>query len=66
LNPPNFRSFFCRGIYKDTLGSKTEWADYQLRPNQVVAMVVAPDLFQPGHARTALQNIEKVFSSLPF
>lgn len=48
-----------RGIYKDTFGSKTEWSDYQLRPNQCVAMVVAPELFNPEHARAAISNVEK-------
>jgi len=49
-----------RGIYKDVVGSKTEWADYQLRPNQCVAMVVAPELFNLEHAQQAIQLIEKV------
>jgi len=42
------------------VGSKTEWADYQLRPNQCVAMVVAPELFKREHAQQAIQLIEKV------
>jgi glycogen debranching enzyme len=29
-----------RGIYKDTFGSKSEFADYQLRPNMCVALLV--------------------------
>jgi glycogen debranching enzyme len=28
-----------RGIYKDTYGSSTPFADYQLRPNSCIAMV---------------------------
>lgn len=48
-----------RGIYKDTCGGQREWADYQLRPNQVVAMAVAPDLFDPSHAAAALLTIER-------
>jgi hypothetical protein len=29
-----------RGIYKDTFGSNTPFADYQFRPNFTIAMVV--------------------------
>lgn len=51
-----------RGIYKDVVGSPVEhmWADYQLRPNQCVAMAVAPELFPNQHALTALQMVESV------
>jgi glycogen debranching enzyme len=48
-----------RGIYKDTVGSKSEWADYQLRPNICVAMTVAPELFNKAHARQCIDLIEK-------
>ncbi|KAF9920504.1 hypothetical protein FBU30_009645 [Linnemannia zychae] len=43
-----------RGMYKDTYGSVTPFADYQLRPNFSVAMCVAPELFDPIHAMDAL------------
>eukprot|EP01117_Protostelium_nocturnum_P007177 TRINITY_DN2573_c0_g1_i1.p1 TRINITY_DN2573_c0_g1~~TRINITY_DN2573_c0_g1_i1.p1 ORF type:complete len:1537 (+),score=521.58 TRINITY_DN2573_c0_g1_i1:125-4735(+) len=49
-----------RGMYRDTVGSVEEWADYQLRPNFPVAMAVAPELFDPQHAREALETVEKV------
>ena len=48
-----------RQIYKDTVGSGAGWADYQLRPNQVVAMALAPELFTPEHAQLALESIEQ-------
>lgn len=47
-----------RGIYKDIFGSASVYADYQLRPNQCVAMVVAPELFDPSHVLIALEQIE--------
>ncbi|KAJ2162872.1 bifunctional 4-alpha-glucanotransferase/amylo-alpha-1,6-glucosidase [Coemansia sp. RSA 552] len=49
-----------RGIYRDTFGSSTEWADFQFRPNIVVAMAVAPELFDLGHALTCLHKVEAV------
>lgn len=46
-----------RGIYKDLFNSSEEWRCYQFRPNQVVAMAVAPQLFSKELAKTALENI---------
>lgn len=48
-----------RGYYKDVLGSTAKYSDYQLRPNCLVAMVVAPELFESDHVHTALLNIER-------
>jgi len=48
-----------RGIYKDSVGSSQGWPDYQLRPNGLVAMAVAPALFQPQAAQTALAAVEQ-------
>ncbi|KAJ5077919.1 glycogen debranching enzyme [Anaeramoeba ignava] len=47
-----------RGIYKDTIGSSLDYADYQFRPNMLIAMVVAPELFERKHAQNALFAIQ--------
>ncbi|KAF9925664.1 hypothetical protein BGZ65_007634, partial [Modicella reniformis] len=49
-----------RGMYKDTYGSITPYADYQLRPNFPVAMCVAPELFDKTHALQALELAKEV------
>lgn len=46
-----------RGIYKDVIGSTQEFAEYQLRPNQCVALAVAPELFPLQHANSALKMV---------
>ncbi|KAK3819132.1 MAG: glycoside hydrolase family 13 protein [Linnemannia elongata] len=49
-----------RGMYKDTYGSITPFADYQLRCNFPVAMCVAPELFDKTHAMGALELAKEV------
>ncbi|KAK8757967.1 hypothetical protein V5799_004401 [Amblyomma americanum] len=49
-----------RLIYKDTYGAIWPWADYQLRPNFLVAMVVAPELFTVEKAWDALNIVKDI------
>eukprot|EP00301_Raphidiophrys_heterophryoidea_P017845 c2851_g1_i1.p1 GENE.c2851_g1_i1~~c2851_g1_i1.p1 ORF type:complete len:1626 (+),score=407.52 c2851_g1_i1:472-4878(+) len=47
-----------RGIYKDTLWCSSRWGDYQFRPNQCIAMVAAPQLFEPACTSKALDKVQ--------
>ena len=48
-----------RGVYKDVYKCSKEYRDYQLRPNFPIAMIVAPDLFDPEHAIGALAHVDE-------
>ncbi len=51
-----------RGIYKDVYGSGAgrEWSNYQLRCNFLIAMTVAPELFDAQQGLAALKLADKV------
>lgn len=44
-----------RGVYRDVVNTSHAFAAFQLRPNFAVAMVVAPELFDPEHALKCLE-----------
>ncbi|EAY03049.1 Amylo-alpha-1,6-glucosidase family protein [Trichomonas vaginalis G3] len=48
-----------RGIYKDTVGSSNPGHDYRFRPNFLIAMTVAPEIFDQVHAVRAIEMAEK-------
>jgi len=51
-----------RGIYKDTFKSTLQYTDYQFRPNFAIAMVEAPELFEPEHAKQCLKLAKNILA----
>lgn len=47
-----------KGIYKDVFNSSDPYHEYMFRPNFLIAMAVAPEMFTPQHAQIALENVE--------
>ena len=48
-----------RNIYKDTLNSSVPWTDYQLRPNFLIALTLAPQMINKEHAKKAIEMCTK-------
>ncbi|CAF4096790.1 unnamed protein product, partial [Rotaria magnacalcarata] len=49
-----------RQIYKDTINSTLQWTDYQLRPNFLIAAVIAPEMFNKTNIWLALKQVETI------
>lgn len=49
-----------REIYKDSYGATNRWQDFQFRPNFLIAMALAPELFSPSRALRALELTEEI------
>ncbi|CAF3842347.1 unnamed protein product [Rotaria sp. Silwood1] len=47
-------------IYKDTVNSTFKWTDFQLRPNFIIASVIAPEMFDKTHIWLALKQAETI------
>jgi glycogen debranching enzyme len=47
-----------RQIYKDSVNSTHQWTGLQLRPNFLIAAVVAPEMFDKDHIWLALKQAE--------
>lgn len=56
-NPLN-QSVYIRGIYKDLVGSPLKYDQERFRPNALIAMAVAPTLFNEQHALSYLKKVE--------
>lgn len=48
------------GIFKDSVGATQRYADFQLRPNFPIGMVVSPELFTAENAWEALCQAEEL------
>lgn len=55
---PQEESVYIRGIYKDLVGSPLRYDEERFRPNALIAMAVAPDLFVKDHAISYLRKVE--------
>ena len=45
-----------RNIYNDSFWSSIHWADYQMRPNFLIALSLAPQMINKAHAKLALEQ----------
>ncbi|KAJ2808305.1 bifunctional 4-alpha-glucanotransferase/amylo-alpha-1,6-glucosidase [Coemansia guatemalensis] len=51
-----------RGIFRDSYGASNAWADYQFRPNIVIGMTAAPELFDTRDGIICLHKIGAILA----
>ena len=51
--------------YKDCYGADPTWQDVQIRPNQLIALAVAPSLFDSNHATAAIGTVKSILIDEP-
>ena len=59
-NDPHPELVNRRGIYRDVYQCSHKWSEYQLRPNFVIAIALAPELCNVDHAWAAVEQVGEV------
>ena len=54
-----------RNIYKDTVNSTHKWTDYQMRPNFLIALVVAPQMVKRENALKSIEQARQFLMNDP-
>lgn len=54
-----------RNIYKDTLNSSIHYADYQLRPNYLIALTLSPQMVSKENAKKAIEQCRRFLLDEP-
>ncbi|RNA36596.1 glycogen debranching enzyme isoform X1 [Brachionus plicatilis] len=54
-----------RNVYKDTVNSSHKWTDYQMRPNFLIALVVAPQMVRRKNSLKSLEQVKQFLMNDP-